>query len=1012
MLLISNEDKVKLLRSYRKIDVENALMHNLDDIYKIRDINHGYAISSYYQVMDQTVKFMQYKSGGSRLSCDCHQFYIFDRCQHTCLYELVNIYNAKELSKDELMHNFILDFITKKEKETLNLTPIIYFDKFHKGTKVKIKLGLSKQYMSANKIFELISNLDSEVYFGKDFTYDPSVHCFNKVDEQIINFIKDWHDTQNSYSKDIILNNIELEQFLNILNDKTYLIEGVGKTKGFVKGNPLCLDIRKEEDIVFDFKEIDFLDFENRYVFDKQLYQVNSNVSKIYSQIKKTNLSKIVLKEQDALLFSKKIYNDFILNVSEDLKSKFVITKPKVKLYFDMLDKISCKVIFEYEKEINYFDKTDFNRDEEFESEVINDLYDLKFVKDKKTFLINNVNDMVYFIEEGIINLNKYEIYTTKNVNKSSIVKPSIKSNFSIGKDNIMNYSFDLGQIEDKEIDKIFKSIKSKEKYYKLKNGNILNTENNNLIELMEVMDYLDVEETNGVIPKYRALYLDSVKEYSIINTDNLFNQFIDNFNKYKNSDVILSKKDDSILREYQKDGVKWLYNIYKSGFGGVLADEMGLGKTIQTIMFLKNVLRDKNCKILIVCPTSLIYNWEKEFDMFAPSLKYKVIDNTKEKREDLINQDFNIFITSYGRLRNDVDIYNDKCFELIIIDEAQNIKNPKAGISKALKQLKAETKIALTGTPVENSVLEVWSIFDFIMPGFLHSLSKFQSKYNVKEMNEKSHKLLSELSNVISPFILRRRKNEVLKELPIKQDNNIYLELPEKQKKLYAFQVKKSKKEFEELLEKEGFLKARFKILQLLTKLRQICIDPNLIFEDYDGESIKLSETIDLLNGYIKNGHKVLIFSSFKSAIYNLSYQLKENNITHYIIDGSVSSKKRTDLVDAFNKDNTNVFLITLKAGGTGLNLTSADVVIHLDLWWNPAVENQATDRAHRIGQINNVEVVKLICKGTIEEKILDLQNKKKVLNDSLIDNDDKDNTIMSSLNETDIKNLLSNLE
>ena len=342
-------------------------------------------------------------------------------------------------------------------------------------------------------------------------------------------------------------------------------------------------------------------------------------------------------------------------------------------------------------------------------------------------------------------------------------------------------------------------------------------------------------------------------------------------------------------------------------------------------------------------------------------------------------------------------------------IDEAQNIKNASAQMTKVVKEIKANTKIALTGTPLENSVLELWSIFDFIMPGYLANFLSFQRKYNIKDIESDELESLNSLNAQIKPFILRRRKKDVVKELPPKIENNISIDLTKEQKKLYVAQLEKTKKEMDEILASEGFKKGNFKILQLLTKLRQLCIDPRILFEDYAGGSAKIENLVTMVKGIIENGHKILLFTSFKTALDIVNKEFTNNNISTYVIDGSVSSKKRMELVDKFNQDDTNVFLITLKAGGTGLNLTSADVVIHLDLWWNPQVENQATDRAHRIGQTNTVEVIKLICKGTIEERILELQNKKKILSDALIEGEGRDENILSKLTEKDIKNLLT---
>ena len=277
------------------------------------------------------------------------------------------------------------------------------------------------------------------------------------------------------------------------------------------------------------------------------------------------------------------------------------------------------------------------------------------------------------------------------------------------------------------------------------------------------------------------------------------------------------------------------------------------------------------------------------------------------------------------------------------------------------------------------------------------------------RSVKEEELKKLETLSKQIKPFILRRIKKNVIKELPDKIENNIYIDLNKEQKKIYLAELEKTNREMEEIIKEEGFTKAKFKILQLLTRLRQICINPQIIYENYSVGSSKIDELIKLVKEIMENGHKILLFTSYKTALDIVNKEFNKNNISTYIIDGSTSSKKRMELVTKFNEDDTNVFLIMLKAGGTGLNLTSADVVIHLDLWWNPQVENQATDRAHRIGQKNTVEVIKLICKGTIEEKILELQNKKKILSDNLIDSNRLDQNMITDLTEKDIKNLLA---
>ena len=635
---------------------------------------------------------------------------------------------------------------------------------------------------------------------------------------------------------------------------------------------------------------------------------------------------------------------------------------------------------------------------------------------ENNTIYLDDLELIVNFMENGLNELTtKYEIFTSEKLKSLNIKKKiNVSSNFSIGEDNIMRYSFSIDDINDAEINNLIKSLKNKKKYYKLKNGDIVSLEDNSLSDLSNLLEDLDIDakDTEGEIPKYQAIYLDYLKrkKYPSIKTNNLFDNFIKNFNEYKNNTVDFNDAEKKLLRKYQLEGVEWLYNIHKCDLGGILADEMGLGKTIQTIYFFRKLFKDdKESKFLVVCPTSLCYNWLKEFEMYDKLFKVCILNGNKDLRiNNLDNKDIQVYITSYGTLREDIEFYQDKKFKVCVIDEAQNIKNPNALITRAVKKIKADTKIALTGTPLENSILELWSIFDFIMPGYLNSSIKFKEKYNFKDMNEEAQNKIALLKNITSPFILRRKKSDVTKELPDKIENNIFIDLNDMQKKIYAVEVESVKKKIEELLQTGSFNSKKIEIITLLMRLRQICIDPHLIYENYSGESSKIEELVKTVLMYVSNGHKILLFTSFKKALDIVREEFKKNKITFYQIDGSVTGKVRQELVDKFNNDDTNVFLITLKSGGTGLNLTSADVVIHLDLWWNPQVENQATDRAHRIGQTKKVEVIKLIANGTIEERILELQKKKQLLADKLIEKGEEGNINLANLTEKDIKKLL----
>ncbi len=765
-------------------------------------------------------------------------------------------------------------------------------------------------------------------------------------------------------------------------------------------------------------------DFE--YLFYKgKLYHLSFKEQDLLQELKKNEISKLYIAKDNLEYFNKGLLKMVRKNLKVDASVDDIVLPKEIntKLYFDIRnDYVLANIVFNYdEKEINYFDKTSgVLRDDGFENNVLNDLYKYGFVIDKDKLVLRDVELQVEFMEDGLETLaSKYEVFTTEKFKNIKVKKKtSVSSMFGIGQDNILSYNFNLGDINSSELVNIFESMKKKKKYYRLKNGDILNLEDDALQELADLSEDLELTDEEiingkGSISKYRAIYLDSLKKtkYNIISTDNLFDNFINNFYEYKDSN--LSLDDTSILRDYQLTGVKWLYNLAKTGFGGILADEMGLGKTIQVIYYIKQMLKDNpDAKFLVVVPTSLAYNWEHEFESFGKEIKRVICVGSKEKRHNILDNlsDVNVVVTTYGILREDESCYENLYFNTMIIDEAQNIKNNHAGITKVVKKIKAETKFALTGTPLENSILELWSIFDYIMPGYLANLTKFQSKYKIKDFDENSEILIKGLSKQINPFVLRRKKSDVVKELPEKLINDIYIDLKDEQKKLYVAELNRVKEEMDKIIEEGGMNKARFLILQLLTKLRQLCIEPSIVYENYKDGSNKIDQLESIVNEYTKNGHKVLIFSSFRTALNIVKDRLEKSKIKTYMIDGSVPAKARMEMVDNFNQnDDVKVFLIMLKSGGTGLNLASADVVIHLDLWWNPQAENQATDRAHRIGQTNTVEVIHLITKGTIEEKILELQNKKRMLSDKLIDGETRDKNIISKLTKEDIEKLLS---
>ena len=527
-----------------------------------------------------------------------------------------------------------------------------------------------------------------------------------------------------------------------------------------------------------------------------------------------------------------------------------------------------------------------------------------------------------------------------------------------------------------------------------MKNGEFLALDDNGLMTVAKLVEGLavnksDLQSQKIRLPKYRALYLDGIlKEGTGITLyrDALFKAVVRGMKSVEDSDFEIPLTLRPVLREYQKTGFRWLKTLDSYGFGGILADDMGLGKTIQVIaLLLDERNREPDTSALIVCPASLVYNWENEIHQFAPTLKVRTISGTAQEREELLNaaSEGEILVTSYDLLKRDIAFYEEKEFRFQIIDEAQYIKNASTQSAKAVKSVNARTRFALTGTPIENRLSELWSIFDFLMPGFLFSYQRFKKEYELPIVRDQDEACLKGLHRMIGPFIMRRLKKDVLKELPDKLENVIYSGFEKEQKDLYtanAWQVRQQ-------LEQAGDGGSdRIQILAQLTKLRQICCDPHLCYSNYNGSSAKLETCIDLIRNGVEGGHKILLFSQFTSMLEIIEKRLKKEGIAYYILTGATPKEERLHMVNSFKDDGVPVFLISLKAGGTGLNLTAADVVIHYDPWWNVAAQNQATDRTHRIGQEKQVTVFKLITKGTIEENILKLQESKKNLAEQII--------------------------
>lgn len=602
---------------------------------------------------------------------------------------------------------------------------------------------------------------------------------------------------------------------------------------------------------------------------------------------------------------------------------------------------------------------------------------------------------IVATVLNGLENLNKET--NDKYIDQNITINPNITLDISQSRNGYMSMKLNIEGVDSNEYRELFSSYKNNNRLYRMKNGAYLDLKDNDLEQAFKLIDILNIynDFDNMKIPNNKAIYLEKLiedEDLSFVNGSKYVSNVVKKFDKVKSKNYEVPKDLNATLRDYQVSGFEFFKTLSDYQFGGILADEMGLGKTIQTIAFL---LSNKDKKSIVITPTALIYNWKNELEKFAPTLKVGLLHAAKSEREKILDNidNYDVILTTYTTYKNDIDKYKNINFDYCIIDEAQNIKNPDAIITKAIKNVNAKVKFALTGTPIENNLMELWSIFDFIMPGYLYNKSKFKSIFVNNDKN------IIELKNLIKPFILRRTKKEVITELPDKIEQKIIIDLEKEHKRAYKGYVNLITRKIKENNQDN------ITVFSYLTKLRQLCLSPELMVKNYQGKNSKLDVLINIIND--SSDEKILVFSQFTKVLEVIGKRLNEENISYSYLDGKTSAKDRVKLVEEFNTNNNKVFLISLKAGGTGLNLTSANIVVHFDPWWNPAVEDQASDRAHRIGQKNVVNVIKLIAKGTAEERVINLQETKKELIEDVINGNLDNSSTLKNLSKDDIIDL-----
>ncbi len=913
-----------------------------------------------------------------------------------------------------------------------------------KEIRAEFKVGREKQYVIRDlTAFAQAMNHGTYVEYGKNFAFYHSLDAFTPESRPLVEFVVELVNVYRDYYaqfrrtsfdshpplRELNLSRENRDRFFAIVAGQTLEVENGLKGKRNLQvcsQNPrFYVQVQRQGrdglSVSFDPKSFLFFGEKCLYVGDEErIYCCDEECSRVMgvfaAQMSQSVKHTVTVNQKDIPLLYERVlrriepycvFQDEGINweeyQSEPLKAEFRFTSEEP-------GEITMEPVLSY-GEYTFHPIEDETlprtvcRDVPGEfriSQLIARYFRYKEPEGKKLVIRGDDEAMFRLMESGMAEFAQLgNILVDDSVRHMRILPPlSVRTSVSMN-GGWLDIRLDMDGLTASDLEQILKAYQGKKKFYRLKSGEFLKLQDDGLLAVARLGEGLDLDSKKLAsghlsLPGYRAFYLDSLfKEGPGITfyRDQLFKAVVRGMKAVEDSDFAVPSCLQTVLRGYQKLGFRWLRTLDSYGFGGILADDMGLGKTVQMIaLFVDEYASGKDAgakeRSLIVCPASLVYNWENEFQKFAPMLKVQAVAGTAQEREEVfasLDEGCQVLITSYDLLKRDMKHYESMSFRFQVIDEAQYIKNAATQSARAVKAIRARTRFALTGTPIENRLGELWSIFDYLMPGFLFTYARFKKIYESPIVRESDPEAVSNLKRLIGPFVLRRVKKDVLKELPDKLETAVYSRLQGQQKELYTANAAKLKEE----LESGGdavYEKGKIQILAELTRLRQICCDPALCYENYRGGSAKLETCMDLIRNGVNGGHKILLFSQFTSMLRIIEKRLSQEEIACYTLTGSTPKEERLRMVDSFHTDPVPVFLISLKAGGTGLNLTAADMVIHYDPWWNVAAQNQATDRAHRIGQEKQVSVFKLITKGTIEENIMVLQESKKNLADQII--------------------------
>lgn len=933
----------------------------------------------------------------------------------------------------------------------ITLKPVPYG--YHKHMfSVEMKVGPKRLYI-VQQIREFLDRIERReaFVFSKHFTYDPQLHCFEEKQDavlqqliQIVNNENMYRDTMpsQSYSSNTANDARQLpippyawEAILPLfvqapsmqLKHRDHLYEGIALSD---EALPLsfAFDEARSEGYQLNIQGLDGLTVMDSYgiiLLEGRMIQLPLEECKRLSELKQllaaSSKHQIQIQQAQIEPFMDKVIPGLMklgsIQIAKSVSDRIVHAPLKAKLYLDRVrDRLLAGLDFHYGDIVvnpleGLSDKRGSDRilmrDGDRERQILTLMEQSSFAQTEAGYFMDDEDGEYEFLYHIIPQLEKLlDVYATSAV-KVRIHTVATPPQISVNVDERtewLEFKFNMDGIPDSEIRHILQALEEKRSYYRMPSGALLPLETAEYQEIIRFMNEvglhkLDLRGSQYRLPAVRGLHLIDVDVTGrSVKLGKSLRKLLDNMRNPENLDFPVPSSLTSVLRDYQVYGYQWFKTLAHYRFGGILADDMGLGKTLQSLSFIVSVLpeiREREQPAIIVCPASLVYNWLNELKKFAPEVRAVIIDGTRHERSKLLSQMTNcdVIITSYPLLRRDIDLYLAHSFHTLIMDEAQMFKNHTTLTARSVKGIQAEYRFALTGTPVENSLEELWSIFGAVFPEL------FPNRQAFNEMDRTT------VAKRIRPFLLRRVKSDVLQELPEKIETLQASELLPEQKKLYAAYLARLKHDTLKHLNEGGFQKNRIRILAGLTRLRQLCCHPALFVEGYNGSSAKFEQLLEIIEECRSAGKRMLIFSQFTEMLSLIRRELGLQGISHFYLDGHTKSSDRVEFCNRFNDGERDLFLISLKAGGTGLNLTGADTVILYDLWWNPAVEQQAADRAHRIGQKNVVQVIRLVAQGTVEDKMYELQQKKKNLIDEVIQPGQE---ALSSLTEEELRDLL----